>query len=283
MALLRLDGALAKALAKPASAVAVVPRLRIGATSSDEDLVELSERMRAGGASALLLYGDDLRHVQLILDEQRSAVGHYPGPLPILFEPAGDAAASHSDIIGCGAAAVVSPLPLIQPVPPSAPPLPPAGESGSSLLLVPRCCSQAELAEATASSSDWPLVLADDGAAESIESLAAEGGNAAVIMASLDLGEDMAGRARALRAQGCAAVVVDFDVDDWPAPPEAILGAVLSKKSPVMGSLGLKVGFGTFQSDQYWLNKKFKEAKNMASKREKKYGTSEIRKTSDGL
>ena len=64
---------------------------------------------------------------------------------------------------------------------------------------------------------------------------------------------------------------------------EAVLGAVLSKKSPVIGSLGLKVGFGTFQSDQYWLNKKFKEAKNMASKREKKYGTSEIRKTSDGL
>ena len=40
-----------------------------------------------------------------------------------------------------------------------------------------------------------------------------------------------------------------------------VLGALLSKRSNAFGSYGLSVGFGTFQSDQYWIGKKIKEAK----------------------
>ena len=58
----------------------------------------------------------------------------------------------------------------------------------------------------------------------------------------------------------------DFDVAAWPEEPERILGALLSKRSAAFGSYGLSVGFGTFQSDQYWIGKKIKEAQSYQRK-----------------
>ena len=47
---------------------------------------------------------------------------------------------------------------------------------------------------------------------------------------------------------------------EWPCEPEALLGALLSKRSAAFGSYGLNIGFGNFASDQYWMGKKVKEA-----------------------
>lgn len=68
---------------------------------------------------------------------------------------------------------------------------------------------------------------------------------------------------------GCAAVFFDFDVPDWPADPEQLMGALLSKRSQSFGGYGLSIGYGTFQSDQYWMNKKIKEAKAYSKKMRK--------------
>ena len=78
---------LLRALDKPASAVAIVPRLLASSCTDVELFEELSERCRKAGAAALIVQGSALSQVQLVLKEQRRAVGNYPGPLPVMFEP----------------------------------------------------------------------------------------------------------------------------------------------------------------------------------------------------
>ena len=85
---------LARALSRPASAVAVVPRVFSTSSSSDESLLELSERLRDAGAAAIVLHGSSLEAVRLVLEEQRRAAGNFPGPLPVVYEPLEDDAMS---------------------------------------------------------------------------------------------------------------------------------------------------------------------------------------------
>lgn len=291
---------LSRALAKPASAVAVVPRLLWSSpTSANDDLLEeLSERLRKAGASALVVQGFALQQVQLMLDEQRRAAGNYPGPLPILFEAVESAPPLEALVELDGLAGVILPMDA-------------CSDAETQLPIVPRCCSSDEVDNVFAMTQTPPLVFADEMAAASMlddaeaasaDSDAAsdesEGGGAggtgtladggdsssarsrssskagAPIMSVLPLSSKLAQQARALRSHGCTAVVVDFDIFDWPGSPEAVVGAVLSKKSPSM-SFGMKTSglAGTFSSEQYWLNKKFKEARALGDKREKQTGS----------
>lgn len=276
-----------KALDKPASAIAIVPRLIVSSASDDEALEELSERCRKAGASALVVQGSALSQVKLILDEQQRAVGNYPGPLPVLFEPPDSAFPIDSLESLDGLAGMLLPHDEY---------LAGGGASEDNLLLrVPRCTCSSQV-EAT---QEALLVFADDAAAvgmldaasaasptrddggstgtggdSRVSDVGDNGKRSRLVMASLPLGEDMAAQARALRTSGCAAIVLDFDVDDWPGSPESIVRAAASKRSPSMG-FGLKTSAlaGTFASDQYWLNKKFKEARERGDKREKQTGS----------
>ncbi len=256
--------ALRRALTRPAhAAVAVVPCVDLLPSTSDETLLELSERLRTAGAAALLLRNPSLRQVQLVLEEQRSAAGNFPSPVPIMCEPCGSALLEAAD----GAAALVLPCGEAEGAAPSGWPL-----------VVPRCATEAELDAALARPESPELVFASDAAVPSLAGAAAAaasasaGREAPLLMASLTLGPECAVEARELRAAGCAAVAVDFPADDWPAPPEAAVRAVLSTQSRSYNSLGLRVGHGEFQSDQYWLNRKFKEARDVQKRRYAKEG-----------
>lgn len=261
---------LARALTRPASAVAVVPRILSDACTTSDDLLELSERLRMAGAAALVLHGPALDHVRCVLDEQRRAVGNYPGPVPVLYEAPGDLSLTDAESLHTwGASGVV--LPTARLLQASAPPLP----------VVPRCESAAEL-EAAVSSSSPPSVafaateeLMHQGTSEQLSrALSRSSSEPVVLVASLGLGAELSARARALRARGCSAVTFDFDADDWPAAPEALVAAVLSKRSAMIGSLGVQNNaYGTFASDQYWLNRQFKEARARGDKRESQYGS----------
>lgn len=228
------------------------------------------------GAAALVLRGARLDHIQLIQEEQRRARGNYPGPLPIICEPdAAVDAAVIGELAGAGVAAIVLP-PEPPTASPSAPPLP----------VVPRCESDAELRTVLTSVAPPPLVFAAVDGMDATDGAAAappSSKKAPVVMASLRVGEDMAARARSVRARGCCAVVVDFDADDWPCAPETLVGAVLSKKSPVISSLGVQNNaYGTFTSEQFWMNKKFKAAREKGKQRELKYGSSNTDAASGG-
>jgi hypothetical protein len=253
--------ALRRALTRPAhAAVAVVPRIDLLPGTSEDKLLELSERLRTAGAAALLLRNPSLRQVQLVLEEQRSASGNFPSPMPVLCEPFLSTPLEAPD----GAAAVVLPYSEV--------------EGAVSLgwpLVVTRCTSAAELHAMLARPAPPEMVFASeaavlalDGAAAGAASAAASAGReAALFIASLALGPGCAAEARELRAMGYAAVAVDFAADDWPLPPELAVRAVLSTQSRTYNSLGLKVGHGDFGSDQYWLNKKFKDARAIQKSR----------------
>jgi len=253
--------ALRRALTRPAhAAVAVVPRIDLLPGTSEDKLLELSERLRTAGAAALLLRNPSLRQVQLVLEEQRSASGNFPSPMPVLCEPFWSTPLEAPD----GAAAVVLPYSEVEGAVPLGWPL-----------VVTRCTSAAELHAMLARPAPPEMVFASeaavlalDGAAAGAASAAASAGReAALFIASLALGPGCAAEARELRAMGYAAVAVDFAADDWPLPPEVAVRAVLSTQSRTYNSLGLKVGHGDFGSDQYWLNKKFKDARAIQKSR----------------
>ena len=184
------------ALDRPRSAVAVVPRILLDSdvTPSEDALMELSERTRAAGAAALIVRGSALDGVKLLLEEQRRAAGNYPGPLPIVFEPAMAIDAAAVDALHtAGAAGILLPSsePLLPPSPPpSAPPL----------LVVPRCESAVELRSALGSAPPPALLFAavelgDDGAP--LDAVSSDGAAAPIVMAWLRLGDELAERARA--------------------------------------------------------------------------------------
>ena len=258
--------ALRRALTRPAhAAVAVVPRIGGLPSTSEDSLLELSERLRTAGAAALLLRNPSLRQVQLVLEEQRSASGNFPSPMPVLCEPCWSTPLEAPD----GAAAVVLPYSEVEGAVPLGWPL-----------VVTRCTSAAELHAMLARPAPPEMVFASeaavlalDGAAPGAPSAAASAGReAALFIASLALGPGCAAEARQLRAMGYAAVAVDFAADDWPLPPEVAVRAMLSTQSRTYNSLGLKVGYGDFGSDQYWLNKKFKDARAIQKSRHAREG-----------
>ena len=101
---------LLRALNKPSTTVAVVPWLRTdGSPTLDESLLELSERLREAGAAALVLSGCGTRHVELLIEEQRSASGQYPSSCPIIYAPPPSPAPDFAAIAACGADAVLLP------------------------------------------------------------------------------------------------------------------------------------------------------------------------------
>ena len=245
--------------------MAVVPRIGGLPSTSEDSLLELSERLRTAGAAALLLRNPSLRQVQLVLEEQRSASGNFPSPMPVLCEPCWSTPLEAPD----GAAAVVLPYSEVEGAVPLGWPL-----------VVTRCTSAAELHAMLARPAPPEMVFASeaavlalDGAAPGAPSAAASAGReAALFIASLALGPGCAAEARELRAMGYAAVAVDFAADEWPLPPEVAVRAVLSTQSRTFNSLGLKVGHGDFGSDQYWLNKKFKDARAIQKSRHAREG-----------
>ena len=228
--------------------MAVVPRIGGLPSTSEDSLLELSERLRTAGAAALLLRNPSLRQVQLVLEEQRSASGNFPSPMPVLCEPCWSTPLEAPD----GAAAVVLPYSEVEGAVPLGWPL-----------VVTRCTSAAELHAMLARPAPPEMVFASeaavlalDGAAPGAPSAAASAGReAALFIASLALGPGCAAEARQLRAMGYAAVAV-----------------VLSTQSRTYNSLGLKVGYGDFGSDQYWLNKKFKDARAIQKSRHAREG-----------
>ena len=262
------DGVLVRVLSRPTSSVAVVPRILIDAPPCTDELTELSERMRTAGATALVLRGPSLEHVRLVLEEQRSASGNYPGPLPVIFEATHHDPADLDSLKDMGASGVVlQSNDLLSTSPPP-------------LVAIPRCDAAADVRATLTSASPPPLLFATPALVDELGNTNGDvgalcaGQSPPIVMASLPLGDDMAARARELRALGCRAAVVDFDADEWPGPPEALVGAVLSKRSPMIGSLGVQNNAaGTFTSEQYWMNRKFKEARERGRQRELKYGS----------
>ena len=264
---MRTGSPLTRALTKPSTAVAVVPRLLASPDSSSEDLMELSERMRVAGASAIMLRGSALQQVQVLLEEQRRALGNYPGPLPVLFEPADGILPEVHQLSGLAAVVLPHPVPAASPAP---------------VLIVPRCEKVVDYASALEVPEPPPILFATDEATTTDGSGSSERLSASTsiqTMASLPLSRNLAQEARNLRASGCSAAVLDFDVDDWPSDPEMLVRTAMSKRSSVVGSVGIQTAglAGTFSSDQYWLNKKFKEARALGDKREKQYGSRETR------
>lgn len=262
----RAGGALLAALQKPPGTPSVVVRLRTGADPSDaqssfirDSLHEASERLRLAGAAALVLRADEA-WVEAVLQEQRSAAGDYPGPCPLIFEPVApptDAAAASQLLQRCGAdALVVGASTLVKGV--LAADVSNADEL--SPLLVPRAQSQDEWLAA----ANMPLcLLAADITNKVLESEnvpASSGGG--VLLGELSA-VCTAEHARALRALGLAGVVLDFDVDEWSTAPGSLVRPILSKRSPSFGTIGLSMAnsFGSFESEQYWMNKEIKEVK----------------------
>ena len=120
---------LASALARPPSAIAVVPRILCPSPLDDDALIELSERFRVAGAAALVMRGTALNSVHVVLEEQRRAAGNYPGPLPVVYEPSTPMDDTTLDALhSSGVAGILLPADAMV-LPPSAPPL----------LVVPRC------------------------------------------------------------------------------------------------------------------------------------------------
>ena len=257
---------LRRAIARPShAAVGVVPRVQLLPTTVEDTVIELSERLRSAGAAALLLRNPSLRQVQLVLEEQRSAAGNFPSPVPVLCEDLQWGTGAHEAAPDGAAALVLAHDEAVSGAPSGWP------------HIVPRCDSAADLEATLALQTPPLLVFASEAAVPSLPSMAATltgacGNDATLVMASLELGPGCAAEARELRAAGCSAVVVEFAADDWPAPPEAVVRAVLSTHSTTYNSLGLKVGYGDFSSDQYWLNRKFKEARSNQKRRYAKEG-----------
>ncbi|KAL1503902.1 hypothetical protein AB1Y20_012364 [Prymnesium parvum] len=234
---------LERALTKPHSSIAVVPWLLTdGSPPLDARLLDLSARLRAAGASALLLSAD-LRHLSLLVDEQSSAAGQFPSACPVIYAP-----------------------------PPSPPPHAPPPRGVAAVLRrgegegegVVRLLQTAAEVEALCGGG---VVVATGEAAAAARRRRGGGEGGALVVAELQL-EEMRGTSVAeLREAGCAAVCVRFDVAAWPVEPEELLPMLLSKRSSAFGSYGVNIGFGTFQSDQYWINKKMKAAKELNQKR----------------
>jgi len=226
--------------------------------------------MRNAGAAALVVSGG-LRQLELVIEEQRSALGQYPSSCPIIYEPPRSPAPDWDALAGCGADAILLPHTEWRER---------GAEEGCGQLLVPHATSAEELAHALAPAAAPTLVVASGGAGEvarrpkdgGAAAAGDEGGEGAaggpLWLVELPLGELGDATAASLRAVGCGAVLIDFDVGAWPAEPEALLGRLLSKRSSAFGgaSFSRQVGFGTYQSDQYWMNRKIKDAKALIKK-----------------
>jgi len=287
-----------RALRKPPGAVAVVVRLSPSAVSSEAELRDVSERLRAAGASAIVLRGE-ASALRVVLDEQRSAASEFPGPCPVLYQPV-PAPASSRALHGCGAQGLVLPYSVLA--------SDREGAAGASealpLVLTAQTAAELRTAAAAAAAGDgaaWPLVLAtasawqgliDEAAAPPTDGPGAQGSaleaggaaaparvvlaSGALVLAVLDLETGDAGvRAREWRAAGCAGVVVDYDPAEWPGGPEPLLRELLSKKSSSFGGLAMHQGVSLGASgisDQFWLNKNMKEAKAIGAKRARETG-----------
>ena len=82
-------------------------------------------------------------------------------------------------------------------------------------------------------------------------------GKETLLIVDIDLGENFAERANSMRAAGCDALLVDLCRDESLLEP--VISALDSKRSSSFGAIGLKLGYGTFASEQYWLNRDMKE------------------------
>ena len=233
---------LLRALKKPASSAAIIVRV-LAAGLKDAELLELSERLRHGGADAVQLRASD-EQLQLVLDEQRRATADFPGPCPVLFEPA---EAFPPDMAACGAHAVVLPCRL-------------RSSWVCDVPSAPMCAVEvADAEDFRASAQTCELVIAT-GAAVDL-ALACSSEFAAAIMVHIKMaGVHTPNQIRAVREAGCAGVVVNFPEGAPPAAALDFVSRLRSKKSATFGSYGLQIGFSSFMSDQYWLNRKFKEA-----------------------
>ena len=265
--------ALAAALRKPPGTPAVLVRLncadlRADTSDADGDLAAMSERLREAGVDALILRGASEAQARAVIEEQRMAASSYPGPCPVLLQPStwpvtGGLAPDLNDELAA----------LVLPEGAAEADAPADAALASSLQLVPQvwsvdelrqCSGRAPLAILTPAFSSALL----DAEAEAAGAVAAHDG---AVVAALPPGLEAASRrARALRAAGCAGVLIDDDAAV--GQPEVAVREVLSKASEAFGSYGLKMGFSSFMSDQYWLNKDIKEAKRSVARQRNERG-----------
>lgn len=276
-----------RALRKPPGTVAVSVRLTPSeAAISDEELLDASQRLRAAGVAVIVLRGD-ARSLSIVQDEQKGAASEFPGPCPVLYQPA-PAPEDWRQLRDCVAQALVLPCASLA-----------ADERGAvygnshALPIVPRVTTAAELQAAAASDAPFPCVLASASAWEEFirEAATSDAKIAAqenspemstrvalgtsvvlpsehVVISELDMsaGGDAVASAREWCAAGCAGVLIDYDPAEWPRGPEELVQRLLSKKSAAFGGLAMKHGVSLGASgisDQYWLNKNMKEAKRV--------------------
>eukprot|EP00965_Chrysotila_dentata_P014854 491360-Pleurochrysis_carterae.AAC.5 len=255
----RVQQQLLSALRKPPSAAALAVRLfqQPGARHRpDAELELLSDRLRRAGADALLFCGSQ-HQLEIIIREQQRAASDFPGPCPVLYEPSNvdDTCDAAQSLVDCGAHGVVIPLEQKEKW---------ELQRTNTLPLVPSI-QHVEAGGACTSRVNYDLVIVSK--VDSGDDNVAEATGPQILLAAMPVVDGTSSaRVRKLRERGFAGVLVDFDLDDWPADPEVLLRSLRSKRSSTFGTYGLKMGYGDFMSDQYWLNKTFKEAKAMQKK-----------------
>jgi hypothetical protein len=282
-----------RALRKPPGTVAVSVRLTPGeAAISDGELRDASQGLRAAGVAVIVLRGD-ARALSIVRKEQKGAASEFPGPCPVLYQPA-PAPEDWRGLSDCHAEALVLPSASLAA----------ADERGAvdghshELPLVPRVTTAAELRDAAAfpcvlaSASAWEEYMQGAATSDSLRATQEDGSEASssaaiespvsllrdqVVISELDIsaGGDAAALAREWRAAGCASVLIDYDPAEWPRGPGALLQRLMSKRSVSFGGLamqhGVSIGASAI-SDQFWLNKNMNEAKRVIQKNQREAG-----------
>ena len=234
---------LMRVFSKPATSAVIFIRISAD-TLGDAELCELSEQLRLGGADAVVLRGSEAQ-LQLVLREQQRAAADYPGPCPVLYEPPymppGAAGMQHR---ASDAQAVILP---------SCACCWPEGDPS-----VPMCVVNATDADSlrTAACAN-PLVIAS-GPAVDFALASAHDLRAVVVPRIEGDGEGLSRRIRAIRMSGCRGVLVDFANGIPLTAATSFVQFLCSKQSSTFGRYGLRIGFSNFMTDQFWLNREFK-------------------------
>ncbi len=242
---------LLRSLVAPKQATPVLVRIDATAPHIDDDALRtLSEQVRNADAAALQLRSSR-RQLHIVLDEQRCAAADFPGPCPVIYEPGDHDVDDDAD--ACGADAVL---------------LTRHAKAPDSVLAIHRLETVTDVLDlktpphcVSLSAAAWDALRTDD----------SELLRKATVIADLPLGDEPSRRAREMRASGCDCVLIDVTgLEDQIA---GLVAAVKSKHSAHFGSLGLKMGFSTFASDQYWVNKDMKEVLARQKKRDAQNGS----------
>lgn len=218
----------------PKHAVPVI--LKIDASNiPDDKLINLSYRARNANAVAIHLKASHHK-ASLLMSEQKEALGAFPGPCPVILEPLDQL----NDAALLGADALVTT----------------DVHHGMTDSVI--CIKRVETLDQLRAIKNTPEILSFSAHVwEQATEEAASFASQSILIADVTIDDNLAANARSMRAAGCDALVLELAEDVGPL--ESLISTMQSKRSTDFGSLGLKMGYGTFSSEQYWLNKDMKE------------------------